>query len=639
MKLSIIIPYYNVPREYTDELLACLDKQINPLGDTVTMNPDVEVILIDDGSTTPYKPSYPWLKVIRQKNKGAGATRNKGIDKSKGEYITFIDADDMVAPNYIDKILEQIDQGFDVCDMSWKSLTLNGVQFNYKLKSETDRLSNPSVCTRVFNRSYIGTIRFSEVKDAAEDEDFSRRLGYLTDTHKHTAITDYMYFYRTDVTDSNTKTFKQGLRKTKRIVYYFNHFRTDMLDELEQIKKDDELNEVILLTNKCDMEEVKRYAQVYTPTRIWTHYLKGEPYRNIDVIPIPIEAQVILFIKQLNVIGGIESFIYHFMAMLSADYDIVLITSNIPIQQRIQYEKYGTVIDYNPNVKYSCDTLIMLRILDTIPANIRYNQSVQMCHACRTSPVWHIPQNSDYIVNVSQASKDSFLPESQDGVVIHNPIIKSERKALMLVSATRIPAPDKGKEYEQRMRTLAQMLNDANIPFIWFNFSEGNIPNPPQGMVNMGLRMDIQPYIARADYLVQLSDSEAWSYSILEALTNSTPVIVCPFPSSIEMGVVNGQNGYIVPFDMDFDVHCLQDVPQFTYDYDNAKIVSQWKQILKPGKRPNRPKQNFVTVKVCSPYYDIELKRDMKQGEIVNMIPDRARDILKVGRLIEVMGG
>ena len=238
MKLSIIIPCYNVPQQYTDELLECLDKQINPLGDTVTMNPDVEVILIDDGSKTPYKPSYPWLKVIRQKNKGAGATRNKGIEKSKGDYITFIDADDMVAPNYIDKILEQIDRGFDVCDMSWKSLTLNGVQFNYKLKSDMDRLNNPSVCTRVFSRAYIGNVRFSEQKDAAEDEDFSRRLGYLTDNHKHTAITDYMYFYRTDVTDSNTKTFKQGLRKTKRIVYYFNHFRADMLDELEQIDQE-----------------------------------------------------------------------------------------------------------------------------------------------------------------------------------------------------------------------------------------------------------------------------------------------------------------------------------------------------------------------------------------------------------------
>ena len=55
MKLSIIIPYYNVPQQYTDELLACLDKQINPLGDTVTMNPDVEVILIDDGNKTPLK--------------------------------------------------------------------------------------------------------------------------------------------------------------------------------------------------------------------------------------------------------------------------------------------------------------------------------------------------------------------------------------------------------------------------------------------------------------------------------------------------------------------------------------------------------------------------------------------------------
>ena len=247
------------------------------------------------------------------------------------------------------------------------------------------------------------------------------------------------------------------------------------------------------------------------------------------------------------------------------------------------------MVKYNPNGSYKCDTLIMLRIFDTIPENIYYSKSVQMCHACRTNPNWHIPQTRDFVVNVSNASKESFGNES--GIVIHNPIIKTDHKALILVSATRIPAPDKGRN-EQRMRILAEMLNEANIPFLWFNFSEGNIPNPPKGMVNMGLYMDIQPYIKTATYLVQLSDSEAWSYSILEALVNEVPVLVCPFPSAKEMGIEDGKNGYILPFDMDFDIRKILNVPKFTYEYDNAPIKQEWQKIF-DGKVRKREKKTM----------------------------------------------
>lgn len=626
MKLSIIIPYYNT-KQYTDELLDKLAPQITD---------DVEVILIDDCSLEPYKTKHKWLTIYRNKtNKGPAKTRNIGLTKAAGDYIQFIDSDDMVADNFVDRILDATNEGKDLIEYSWKSLNTN--TFNFKLNGPNDRLNCPSVVTRTFKRSYIGTTRFNEKKDATEDEDFSRRLGYLYKPVDVTVITDYLYFYRTETPDSNVKTYKQGIKQTKRITYYYDRVTADRLDILDAIKTDDEKNEVILLTRQCDIPELKRYCQILAPCRIWTHYLKGEPYRNIEIVPIPLEAQIILFIRQLNVIGGIESFIYHFMSVLADKYDIVLLISNIPIQQRLRFERYARVIDYNPNVTYSCETLIMLRILDTVPANIRYKQSVQMCHACKTSSTWHIPQNNDYIVNVSQASKDSFLPESKNGIVIHNPITLSDRKALILVSATRMPAPDKGKHYEERIRTLADMLNDADIPFIWFNFSEGRIPDPPQGLINMGLRIDIQPYIARADYLVQLSDSEAWSYSILEALTQNTPVIVCPFPSAIEMGVENGKNGYIVPFDMSFDVHCLLDVPQFEYKYDNTEIVNQWKKILKTGNKPKHKKRNLATVRVKMPYYDIALQRNLIKGEYVNMTPERIKEVLAVGSFIEVV--
>ena len=58
------------------------------------------------------------------------------------------------------------------------------------------------------------------------------------------------------------------------------------------------------------------------------------------------------------------------------------------------------------------------------------------------------------------------------GPVINNLMRKSSETTLFLISATRIPAPDKG-DNEIRMRKLAQMLLDAKIPYLWLNFSDG----------------------------------------------------------------------------------------------------------------------------------------------------------------------
>ena len=129
IKLSIIIPYYNC-KEYTDELLSCLDKQITD---------EVEVILIDDGSKIPYSTKYEWIKIIRQENGGASVARNTGLDSASGEYIAFIDADDMVAENYISAILGKIaEEQFDYCYLSWKTLP-GGWNCQVKLKSVEDK--------------------------------------------------------------------------------------------------------------------------------------------------------------------------------------------------------------------------------------------------------------------------------------------------------------------------------------------------------------------------------------------------------------------------------------------------------------------------------------------------------------------
>ena len=113
-KLSIVIPTYNC-KDYTDELLSCLDKQ---------MTDEVEVIVVDDGSKIKYETDYKWVNLIHKVNGGPASARNAGLDASTGEYIAFIDGDDLVADNYISALLAKIAEvRFDYCYLSWNSFT------------------------------------------------------------------------------------------------------------------------------------------------------------------------------------------------------------------------------------------------------------------------------------------------------------------------------------------------------------------------------------------------------------------------------------------------------------------------------------------------------------------------------------
>ena len=619
-KLSIIIPYYNGGK-YTEELLDCLDSQITD---------DVEVILVDDGSPEPFKTGYRWCKVIRQENKRCAGARNTGLDHAKGDYIQFIDSDDMVPDYFIRRLLREIaETPFDVCDYSWRSLDLGGVQHNYQIQAKTGRLHNPSVCTRCFSKAYIGDNRFNTKKDSTEDEDFSRKLGYLTDSHVHTAISEYMYYYRTSADNSKIKRFKQGLMHTKRIAYYYNHVTADMDWLLEEIKKEDQDNEVWLLTNQCDIPELSKYCQISAPKQIWTHENRGEPYRFIVINP-PVKTQIAIYCEYSATVGGIPTFIYNFCRHMHKYYDIVVVYEKFSDIQISRLSEVVETIKYDPDTSICCDTLILNRLNDEIKLNIIYKQSIQICHACRQIN-FRIPADRDILVNVSEASKASWGEESKDGIVIHNLPYVVKKECLLLVSATRVNAMDKGAN-DARMKRLAEMLDEADIKYIWLNFADGSLRDMPQSFINMPAQADVQPYIAKADYLVQLSDAEAYSMSILEALCLNTAVIATPFPSLFEEGFIDGQTGYIVPFDMDFDVRKLLDVPEFDYLCDMDSIIKQWRELL-GYKKPERKydPQEKICVICLHKYFDKLLKRYVNVGERIMVTKPRAEVICNAG--------
>ncbi|MBO7733441.1 MAG: glycosyltransferase [Methanobrevibacter sp.] len=623
IKLSIIIPAYNA-EPYIHELLDRLEPQVTE---------EVQVLVIDDGSNKPLDLKQTWIKFYsNRKNKGISYTRNRGLKLATGKYIHFIDADDLVAENYVEYIMNLIDTRdgeFDYIDLSWKSLNVGYPVHDFKLRSDKDSLPNPSASTRIFAREFIGDHRFNENKDAAEDEDFTRHLQIRK--ARHICATEYMYFYRTYVEDSNSKRFIGGLTNTHRVGFYYKHVRT--YDILDKVKATDKYHETIVLTYQNDIPELEEYARVICPpqhTRVMEVY--GEPTDMFSIIPMATRTQVVIYSSIIGAFGGIETFIFNFCKNLCEYYDITVVYNDIELRQLQRLESF--VRCQKADSPIICDTLIMNRIADSIPDCINFKISIQVVHAVNGTYAIQPKTDRDKYIAVSNVVRDSYKDVLKGITTIRNmtddPVYK---KPLILLSTSRFDTPEKG---QRRIKKLADALRAANIPFILLYFSNRNLDTIPEA-VRLSDSDDIPGWVDKADYLVQLSDSEGMSYSILEAMEMGTRLIVTPLPMLKEIGFKDGVHGHILPFDMDeIDVSAFTPTVQaktYTYDNHNEVLVQKWRKVLgntKPTHR-YRPSDAYKWVDITMAYYDNDLRREMQVGEVVKMRNDRAELVIGKG--------
>ncbi len=121
---SIVVPVYNAEK-YLERSLDSIFSQKGSF----------EVIAINDGSTDrsveilqKYSQKYPNLKIISQENKGVSAARNAGLKIAKNKYVTFVDADDWLEPNVLNRAAEILNKDksdvlltgfYDVYDHEW----------------------------------------------------------------------------------------------------------------------------------------------------------------------------------------------------------------------------------------------------------------------------------------------------------------------------------------------------------------------------------------------------------------------------------------------------------------------------------------------------------------------------------------
>ena len=203
--ISIIIPVYNAGK-YLEECIKSVVEQTYA---------DIEVILVNDGSTDDsekickkFEKDDKRIRVFSKENGGAAAARNVGLDNAQGEYIVFVDADDVIHTKFLEILMKELvenDADLVMCTFSYFSenpifdesnaadrLIMTGRQCvleNYGALS----VETVSPCLKLFKAKVFEGMRFPEGR-VAEDEYIFYRVIY--DLDKCVYIPKKLYAYR-----------------------------------------------------------------------------------------------------------------------------------------------------------------------------------------------------------------------------------------------------------------------------------------------------------------------------------------------------------------------------------------------------------------------------------------------------------
>lgn len=213
--ISIIVPVYNTEK-HLDQCIQSV------LAQTYT---NWELLLINDGSTDSsgaicdrYAEQDPRILVFHKENGGVSSARNLGLDNAKGEWITFIDADDSVKPEYLNHLLGHTHIGADLVFSYAEFHYTNGdiqkesypkqiiTNENFHIAFTTHELNwHTGPWSKLFKAGLCSELKFTEGMPIGEDLVFLYK--YMLKCHNIVFSNDTDYCYTVDAQASLTKKF------------------------------------------------------------------------------------------------------------------------------------------------------------------------------------------------------------------------------------------------------------------------------------------------------------------------------------------------------------------------------------------------------------------------------------------------
>lgn len=203
--ISVIVPVYNV-EQYLEECVESILKQTYS---------NIEVILVDDGSTDKsgslcniFEKKDCRVKVIHKLNGGLSHARNVGLEQATGDYVSFIDGDDIVSMDFIEMLYECIEKhhmNISACGYCHyynsgkiRKINYSGIKKYFKDEEAQIFLNiigyyNVSVCNKLFHKSLFDSIKFPVGK---KSEDWYVMYLLLEKSGGIYYDSDIKYFYR-----------------------------------------------------------------------------------------------------------------------------------------------------------------------------------------------------------------------------------------------------------------------------------------------------------------------------------------------------------------------------------------------------------------------------------------------------------
>lgn len=349
-----------------------------------------------------------------------------------------------------------------------------------------------------------------------------------------------------------------------------------------------------------------------------------------------IEHDNIIYVRYIGEIGGVETFAYE-LAKKYKDRDIAIVCKTIDKKQLKRLSKFCYVYRHTDQIM-RCKVAIInydLTILNYIEKGAKIYHTI---HADYTNGFYKnkFPQDNRIFkyIGITNHIVEGFKQYTGNGNILlgYNPLTIDEKKPyLTLVSATRLEVI-KGKN---RMIELAKELDRSGIDYIWYIFTTDTSGIPSDNVIYMKPRLDVYKWIDQADYVIQLSDTEACSYTINEALYRNIPVIVTPLPYLEEIGYRDGETGYTVKFDcsnIKEVVEKMKNKPVFNFKH----LKDIYGEIF--TNKPSEFKEGNMKSKVIcrEAYFDIQLKRLVEKEETLIMDEARAEELIGKG-LVELI--
>ena len=215
-KLSIVIPVYNAEKyinECIDSILRNSQKSLN----------QTEIIIVNDGSTDhtldklkKYK-KYKNIHIYTTKNQGVSAARNHGIKLAKGNWITFIDADDKVTEGFIDVCNLLMNEETSLIILNRQDrLSLTREDLIKKILSTQNFLASP--CLKLYSTKFLKQEKILFDSRVIIGEDLLFNLSVVLKSKKIEYKNIKYYLYRQNNT-SSTKTFNPKLIESDKNFY------------------------------------------------------------------------------------------------------------------------------------------------------------------------------------------------------------------------------------------------------------------------------------------------------------------------------------------------------------------------------------------------------------------------------------